>query len=89
MITWNVNVSEIEHYKNIMEERLSKIYMILVTDFSEIRHVNNYDAYYTSDPIEAAKALEIGHIVYKLDNLTELKEIEINYQEIPMEMTNE
>jgi len=49
---------------------------------------DNYISYFTDDMHEAREALEDGARVYKLDSLTELKKIEVTYQEVTMETEN-
>ncbi len=49
----------------------------------------NYQAIYTSDLHGVSESLmrDPSVIIYKLDSLTEIKDVEVSYKEIPKELT--
>lgn len=47
----------------------------------------NFNAFYTTDAVSAGQALERGRRVFKLNTLTELKEIKVSFEETPMELS--
>lgn len=62
------------------------MYLVLV------KHVNvfggshgDFSSLFYTDIQEVARLKKLGAIVYKLDGLEEIKDIEVTYQEIPME----
>ena len=50
--------------------------------------IGDYFSHFTDDIHVVHEALENGARVYKLDSLTELKKIEVTYQEVTMETEN-
>lgn len=67
---------------------MNDIYMIMYpTDRINSRGCESLQAAYTLDALEASKAIREGRRVFKLNQLTELKEVKVSFEEIPLELT--
>lgn len=67
------------------------MYLILFPNTSMLRTNNNtWEHVFTQDMYRVSQALNQPEVkVFKLDGLTEIKEIEVTFQEIPKEMKDE
>ncbi len=68
------------------------MYLILTQNPGEFnkRNIENgvHEPFFTDNINQVAKAVKAGAKAYKLDSLTEIKEIEVTYQEIIKEADN-